>query len=158
MRTRRASRAKILKESGFLPFETRALSKVPFSVPYVRPLIKARMKAHLAYIAKGNTEAQWHKFIRQEYRDHDWMQAGVYDPWQMLRDREHRYRAKYPDYESPWESKRVKRSSAEFERKVANTIIKQKEQWLKDLDQSIAKATGERRRQLEAQRANLMAS
>lgn len=155
---REVYRAKIMKAAGFLPFEYRELRKVPFSVPYMRPLIKARLKQHLAYIAEGNTEKQWHKFIRQEYRNHDWMQNGIYDVWQMLRDREHRYRARHPDYESPWESKRVKRSSADFERKFGNTIEKQRKQWLKELDQNIAKATGDRRQALEAQRTNLLAS
>lgn len=97
----RTHRIKVMHDSGFMKFEARQLSKVPFNVPYMKPMIRERLKEHTEFLATGKTEIAWVRFIWKRYRANGWKTA-----FDMLRATEHRYRDKHPEYESPWERKR----------------------------------------------------
>lgn len=111
LKTKRMRRFKRLDSVGFVPFEARLLSKVPFTVPYMGTLIRAR---HIRYTwakKKGLSERQYIKAIRQLYLANDWIKVDKAgrrrgDPWQLLRQFEDRYREKHPEYQSPGEKRR----------------------------------------------------
>ena len=110
-RTRRQHRYQILRLAGMLPFEARELSRVPFKVPYMDALIRERHKRYEVALAKKMSRAEYERQIKTMYFDGKWRKRTrtgriVYDTWAMLRDFEDKYRAKHPDYESPWEKRR----------------------------------------------------
>lgn len=79
-------------------------------------------------IAEGITKAEWLRRVKGLYDKNKWLRAGIErierDPWKMLRDYGDRWRARQPQYESPWE-KRGRRWQ-DFQRRVERTIEKQK--------------------------------
>lgn len=110
-RTRRQNRYKVLRASGFLPFEAKELSRVAFRVPYMDVMIKERYKRYKAALDRKLSRAEYERQIKTMYFDSKWRRRTrtgrfKYDPWAMLRDFEHTYRAKFPDYQSPWERRR----------------------------------------------------
>ena len=128
-RTRRQKRYVYLRNAGFLPFEARALSKVPYrSVPYFRELIDSRRRLLVGKTTKLARE----KAIKDLYEENKWYKAGkrfgkvlsVADPWKMLRDYEDIWRSKQPEYSSPWQ-KRKKRWDS-FVGKYERTINRQR--------------------------------
>ena len=130
MRTRRQNRYIKLRSVGFLPFESRALSKVPFKIcPYMRQLIKDRQMDFRQTKREGATQAQWENRIKDQYKRERWLRPDkkgklVADPWTMLRDYEDRWRAKEPEYTSPWEKKW--RNWRDFLGKIERTMQKQR--------------------------------
>lgn len=126
-KTRRQRRYDILRKSGFLPFEARTMSRVPFRVPYMDVMIKERFKGFDEALAKGVSRTGWEKIIKNFYIGNNWRKRTrlgrmKYDPWQMLRDFESKFRAKHPEYESPWEKRR--RSWRDFVNKLEKTYQK----------------------------------
>ena len=126
-KTRRQRRYDILRIAGFLPFEARELSRVPFKVPYMDVLIKERYKRFQEVTRAKWSWAGYERLIRAEYRDKNWQRqarAGRVrdDVWAMLRAFEHAYRAKHPDYESPWQKRR--RGWRKFLRQVEDEYLK----------------------------------
>jgi len=111
-RTRRQSRYAKLRESGFLPFEANEISKVPIKpVPYMKQLISERRQLQRAAKKSKLTTKQYENQIKQMYKDKQWTRKETgwerfYDPWAMLRQYENDYRAKVPQYESPWRKRR----------------------------------------------------
>ncbi len=111
LKTKRMRRYLKLVDAGFMPFEARGLSRIPFTVPYMGGLLRAR---HIRYTwarKKGLTDRQYAKAIRQLYLANDWIKldkAGRRrgDPWKLLREFEDRYREKHPEYQSPGEKRR----------------------------------------------------
>ena len=131
LKTRRYSRYSQLRQgNAFLPFEARPLSKVPFAIcPYMRQLIEERRNEAKKAERQGLTDAQWEKKIRDEYKKQGWLsldRAGRIkaDPWKMLRDYEDRWRAKQPEYTSPWEARM--RKWKDFYTKLERTMQKQR--------------------------------
>jgi len=106
--TRRQKRYELLHRAGFIRFECRALSFVPLTVPYMLPLLRARLKLWQELRAQGMTASQYYGHILHLYREKGWRKrlkiSGKLrvDAWMMLRDFEERYKAKFPLYESPW--------------------------------------------------------
>jgi len=128
-RTRRQARYLRLRNSGFLPFEARALSRVPTKIcPYMRQLIVERLEYLRAAQESGATKTQYEDKVKRLYKDEKWLRAGKIrvdaDPWKMLRDYEERWRVKNPQYTSPWEKKW--RDWQDFQRKLENTMRKQR--------------------------------
>lgn len=109
-RTRRQIRYNKLIQAHLLPFEAKELARVPLTVPYMLPLMKARLERWQELTAQGMLPRQFQHLIRREYKANDWtIQKGkrLYaEPWKMLRDFEDRYKAKNPDYESPYMRRR----------------------------------------------------
>ena len=130
IKTRRQRRYELMRKAYLLPFEARPLSlTVPLNVPYVRQLLMDR--ANDARVAKerGVTRAQFEEKIKGEYRREGWLKknrAGeiVADPWKMLRAFEDRFRARNPEYESPWEprGKKLRDFIAKIERTRARQM------------------------------------
>lgn len=128
-KTRRQSRYLLLRSAGLLPYEARPLSKVPLkSTPYMRALVKERQgeyrQAAKAKVGLRGYEAQ----IKDKYDKAGWLTAGKWrirrDPWKMLRDYEDKWRAKNPQYTSPWEKRW--RDWKGFVDKAERTIARQK--------------------------------
>lgn len=128
---RRQKRYSILRDAGFQPFEARPLSRVPMKVaPYVREMIRDRQKMKQKAIAEGASRAEWERRIKALYADNRWFRLGKRriesDPWRMLRDYEDRWRAKRPQYDSPWQKRQ--RNWRQYTRKYERTIAKQRTQ------------------------------
>ena len=130
LKTRRYSRYKRLRLNGFLPFEARPLSRVPFKIcPYMRQLIADRRAEANKAIKGGLTKKEYEQQIKDKYKGNKWQKLNrvgkvVADPWRMLRDYEDRWRAKQPDYSSPWEARM--RKWRDFIDKIERTMQKQK--------------------------------
>ena len=129
MRTRRQNRYSKMRNAGFLPFEARPLSKVPFKIcPYMRQLIRERQMDFRQAKREGMSQARWEATIKDRYQRERWLRAGKRrieaDPWKMLRDYEDRWRAKEPEYTSPWEVKW--RNWKDFLGKIEHTMKKQR--------------------------------
>ena len=130
LKTRRQNRYTKLRNAGFLPFEARPLSKVPFKTcPYMRQLIRERREEARQAIKEGLSRRQWEDFIKARYGKNNWTsytRTGKVkaDPWKMLREYEDRWRNRQPDYTSPWEDKY--RKWRDFIVKIERTMAKQK--------------------------------
>ena len=121
-KTRRQARYDTLRKAGFLKFEARDLSRVPFNIPYMRPLIKQRADQYNKAVDDEWTIGQWEKAINKRYHDNQWLDSkGKPSAWALLRDFEHKYRAKYPQYDSPWQKRKSRmRNFIKFtEKKIA---------------------------------------
>ena len=157
-RTRRQNRYLLLRNSGFLPYEAQTLSKVPLKVPYMDILIKERFKFKKQAIKDGWTKTKYELRIKDEYRVKGWTKKNrlgklVADPWAMFRANEDVYKSKYPSYNSPWVKRQ--KSFRDFVSIVEKAVKGHYQTWIAELDQSIAKATGKRKAQLEQQKKNL---
>lgn len=124
-RPRRQARYIRLKMIGFLPFEAYALSKVSPKVPYFRLMFDDRKGAYRTAKGFKFSKREWTATIADMYKDRGY---GGYiflrwksDVWAYLRSWEERYRERYPDYTSPWQKKKRKRTDfiAKFERGAA---------------------------------------
>lgn len=128
-KTRRQNRYSQMRRAGFLPFEARPLSKVPFAIcPYLRRLIREREGELGKARRQGATQRQWEDHIKGRYAANRWLRAGKKkieaDPWRMLRDYEDKWKAKQPQYTSPWQKRW--RNWKDFLAKAERTIAKQK--------------------------------
>ena len=109
-KTRRQQRSLALKDAHFLPFERIALSKINFSVPYMKPLIKKRNSDYDQFIADGGRDSKWGATMRKRYKDNGWYKVG--GGWnrtvafRMLKSVEKEWKYKHPAYDSPWEKRR----------------------------------------------------
>lgn len=115
LKTRRQRRYEVLKNMGFRPFEARQLSKIPFNVPYMDVLMKERFNLYKQAIEEEWSKKDWRDFITGLYKRENWFEVRHpkrYSAFAMLREFEHRYRAKHPEYESPW--KKRKRAMKDF--------------------------------------------
>jgi hypothetical protein len=126
-RTRRQHRYLILRDTGFLPFEAKELSKIPFKVPYIDAMIKERYSYLKTAAKQKSTKKNWEKMIKDFYVDRGFTKKNkqnrtILDPWQMMRDFEFKYKNKHPEYESPWEKRRKKWK--DFVKKIENTYSK----------------------------------
>ena len=128
MKTRRQSRYKRLREGGFCAFESSELSRMPLSIPYWKAMRKTRKERLVKYLlTEKASRYKFEKMIRQEYIDRKWLKrtkAGsvMASPWLMLKDFEARFKAKFPDYESPWEKRR--KAWKDFRAKLEATYAK----------------------------------
>ena len=129
LKTRRHNRYQALRNAGFLPFEARPLSRVPSTVPYFRQLVADRLNDVRVAKKAGVTLKQYEDKIKGQYGREGWLKrnrAGkiVADPWKMLRAFEGRYRARQPEYESPWEKRY--RNLRDFIIKIERTMQRQR--------------------------------
>ena len=113
LRKMRQARYVSRRRNGFLPFEARALSRVPARVPYMPQLIATRASLRAHAQREGWSQIRYKTAIKEQYRRKGWRKlnrAGmiVNDPWRMLRDYEDRYKSKHPEYTSPWLKKQKK--------------------------------------------------
>lgn len=128
-KTRRQTRYMLLRNSGFLKGEARPLSKVPLkTTPYMRSLVAERKAEYKKAVAAKMSQTAYEDKIKEKYDKNRWLTAGKVrikrDPWKMLRDYEDRWRARNPQYTSPWE-KRWKTWRG-FVKKAERTIARQK--------------------------------
>ena len=126
-KTRRQYRYEQIRKVGFTKRESYILSKVPFRVPYMDKLMKQRFKLATEAFKKGLSRPAFEKQIVERYRNNGWIattRAGrkLIDVWAMLRDFAAKYKAKHPEYDSPWEKRQ--RDFKNFMRKVDKTILK----------------------------------
>ena len=122
-KTRRQKRYESLRKTGFAKFEAQALSKVPFAVPYMKDLIKSRLKEYKVAFKENWTLKRWEGTIKDKYQEGKWLDSkGRLSAWSMLRDYESQYRAKHPQYDSPWKKKRkdFRDFISTFEKKIAD--------------------------------------
>jgi hypothetical protein len=114
----------------FLPFEARVLSRVPINrVPYMRMVIRERQDMYRKAVAMGTTQKKWEDQIRELYQVSNWLKknrAGkvMADPWKMFRDHGEKYKARHPEYDSPWE--KSQKDWRDFQKKVERTLAKQR--------------------------------
>ncbi len=129
-RTRREARYVKLRQAGFLRFEARPLSKVlPRICPYFMDMIKGRRDMKGRAQKMGATEKQFEAQIKELYKTNGWLKRNrvgkiVADPWRMFRDAEDLWKAKFPQYDSPW-MKRWK-DWRNFQKKIERTLAKQR--------------------------------
>jgi len=106
-KTRRQRRYELLRRAGFLKFEARDLSRVPLKVPYMAGIIKEHKKHYKQAIKEEWTLKAWENHYKKLYKDNDWLDSkSKLSAWSMLREYEHDYRQKHPQYDSPWQKKR----------------------------------------------------
>ena len=126
-KTRRQRRYDTLRKAGFLKFESRDLSRVPFKIPYIKPLVKARAEEYKRAVKEEWTIGRWEDLYKKRYKDNNWLDSkGRPSPWAMLRDYEHDYRVKHPNYDSPWEKRRgaMRDFIKVFEKKLAELPVR----------------------------------
>lgn len=119
-----------LERSGlFLRIEAASLSFVPFNVPYYKQLIRDRQATFRQAQKEGQTSEQYEQGIIKDYIAHGWLRhkrgKDVPDTFKLLRAYEDRYRDRQPQYESPWQKKPRRISSADFQSKVGRTLQRQ---------------------------------
>ena len=107
-RTKRQNRYYYLLEHGFARFEAKTLSARPLKLPYMREMIKDRMK-----IVKQSNKENWSQkklkaVIYQMYDAKGWKMAkgkgknaNRNSAWAMSHYYEELHQAKHPDYKSP---------------------------------------------------------
>lgn len=127
-----------LRAAGFLKEEiiaatrtTRTLSSgkmiktepLSLSVPYVKYMIKERARGYRLARKQGLGRNQYIEMIKEHiYSDLDMLnEVGEIDFWQLLRREEERWKAAYPEYESPG-NKTKKRSTHDFVNKYAKGL------------------------------------
>lgn len=116
-----------MRDSGFIRIEAQYLSVIPFYVPYILPMIRARRKDFQRALDRDWSRDRFETSIRRMYVERGWTfrtkWRRVYpQPWDMLREWEQKYRDKHPDYSSPWEP-RLRRMRKSM-RKIEATIEK----------------------------------
>ena len=112
-RKRREARYTRLRDIGFLPFEARTISSVSRKTPYLSQMMATRASLLAKTRKEGWSKVRYNTYIKERYRAKGWQKrnrAGnlIYDPWQMWRAYEDRYKSKHPEYESPWVKKQQK--------------------------------------------------
>jgi len=108
-RARRQSRYAYLRSIGFLKVEAYSLSRVPLGIPYMRQLARDRIR-----FTKIADDLKWSGARRFDELRKFYRSRGLKDPkrmtfkdiWDFLRQYEHAYRNKHPEYTSPWEKRR----------------------------------------------------
>lgn len=108
-KTKRQARYEILIKSGFLRFEARTFSAMPLKVPYIDVMLKQRRKELEEAREQKLSRQEFEKQIKQRYIDNDWFEVkhpNRYSPHAMLREFEHSYKQKHPEYESPWKKRK----------------------------------------------------
>jgi len=128
-KSRRQNRYEKLRDSGFLPFEAKALSKVPPQTPYMKDMIIERIKTVKEYRAEGKNNAFIKNQLKQYYVANDFLKhktgkRATLDPWKMLRSWEDRFKNKTPEYTSPWQKRR--KSWVDYTGKAERTLAKRK--------------------------------
>lgn len=114
---------KLTKSGLFTPEECIDFANVPFQTQYFRSILTDRRKLR---VRCTKADASFSNAISQLYNVRRWYKNGKPDPFMMLRHYEDLYKARYPDYESPWERKPKRHfSSAQFAWKVRNTLAGQ---------------------------------
>lgn len=96
IRTRR-----LIKE-GFLPFEIEELKNIPLSTPYMKSMRRARATMLRNSVKAGDSKQTFISKVERMYVDMGYLhpESNDFDVWQLLRDYEDRYRARFPDYHS----------------------------------------------------------
>ena len=128
-RTRREARYLKLRQHGFLRFEARALSKVSTRVcPYLRNMMKERLGLMRESQKLGRTLRQYEDSIKELYQTNKWLTRNrvgriVADPWRMFREQEDKFKAKFPQYTSPWQKRW--RDWRQFQAKIEKTMRRQ---------------------------------
>jgi len=154
-KSRRQARYSFLRQSGFLRFEARDLSRIPLKVPYMRRIVVERRKEVRKAQRQDMSVFQWEKMIKKSYVANSWVKSyrrgkGVYSVWKMVQAQEREYKNKHPEYESPWEKRR--KGFKDFQDKFERTYKKERD----ELNQQITRAIGDKDyhlvRELEAQR------
>ena len=121
-----------LRTAGFAEFEAEALKIVPIkSTPYWKAMIRQRNQEYSDWRRAGKTEAAWLQHIIETYRRNswfkrDWAGTPLADPFAMLRQAEDAHKARFPAYNSPWQKRSRRLSSAEFREKARRTIKDQR--------------------------------
>lgn len=129
-KTRREKRYNRLRANYLLPFEANPLSRVPEKVcPYIKGLMRDRYKLFLRAKALGTAKEVFARQVKELYRIKGWTKKDRLgrlrcDVWKMFREFEEKYKAKFPEYDSPW-MKRVR--NWRFARaKIEHTMAKQR--------------------------------
>jgi hypothetical protein len=124
-RTRRQNRYVALRKYGFLKFEAKDLSKVPFKTPYMKPFIKERINLRKTATRQKIGDKEYEATIKELYDIKKWFdRKGNRDVWKMLQEFEEKYKKKHPEYQSPWQKKR--KHWKDFVNKVERTLAKDK--------------------------------
>ena len=133
LKTRRMMRFQALRKLQFMKFEAFALSKVsPAITPYFREMMKERAELAAKAFKMGKTEREFEAQIKELYRINNWIKRDrkgrrIADPWKMFRSFEDKFKAKRPEYTSPWQKrqKNLRDFIAKYERsiKLARGIV-----------------------------------
>jgi len=109
---------------GFLGYEVASFDRIPFTVPYFRDMCRQRNKEFRAWLKARKLVSQWMRHIKIRYEQKGWMKGKAPDPFKMLRHFEDDYKARFPEYDSPWQKRpKVRR---DFMARINRTIAKQR--------------------------------
>jgi len=117
-------------KNGMLDFEAAVLASIPEDVPYIKHMTDDRMALLRRALQQGLTDEQYQSLVKQQYIDRGFFKPAEgavrarLDPYAMLRHYEDAYKARHPEWESPW--KKRQRSWGRFRTKASRTI---EEQW-----------------------------
>lgn len=156
----RENRYNYLIQAGFLKAEARELShtsKAGMKAPYFRAFINSRRSLKLNAIRYGWAVDKYRQAVKQLYVDKGAIKRDAWgrvyaDPFKLLRWYEDRSPIPKDEYTSPWRKKIEIKSGTK--RKI-NTVTRRAMlvQWIKEVNENIAKTTSEfRRKQLTEQR------
>lgn len=159
----REGRSQFLIRAGFLRGEARELShtsRAGLHAPYFQGMINARRSLKLNAIRWGWSEERYRQTIKQLYQDRGAIRYDAWgraygDYWKMLRWYEDRSPIPKDEYTSPWRKKIERKSTAkrQIKRTTRRSMLVQ---WIKELDDKIAKAQNEfRKKKLTEQRDRL---
>jgi len=160
-RTRLERRYEYLREHGFLPFEARRLATVrKQSAPYLEAMVKGRANTYRAALKNNWTKTQYRNHIYKQYAKQGWAiktpagKMSVKSVWNLLRAQEDRYRAKFPEWESP--SRKKGHGSRDFVKGVEEKVKGDFRSWADRLKEREGRAkTDKQRAKISRQRQNL---
>jgi hypothetical protein len=100
-------------------------------VPYLSELLKERKEMAKTAMRTKTGRTNFEVQIKELYKLNGWVtktRTGktVADPWAMLRHWEDKWRARYPQYESPWQKRQ--KNWRDFLPKIERTMQKQQGQ------------------------------
>lgn len=114
-------------------FSKQAWKGVPYWKQFVQDRQGSLRKAVRMGRASGDSDTQtvtdYIKGVKLIYKGKGWLKRVrgriKLDVWKMLRDYEDKYRARKPQYESPWQKRQRRMSSEDFHAKAERTMQRQ---------------------------------
>ena len=111
-KTQRQRRYALVRDSGFSKPEAAELSKMTMAqlnTPYIKRMIAERSRLYSKAMAAELSEAEFHRRmkLKSHAKGHTKQRNGkrVPDIWAQLRDYEDDYKAKHPNWKSPFVKK-----------------------------------------------------
>ena len=106
-----ASYASWRDKKGFIEEEAEVFFRLPPETPYLASMVRGRAKLHNEKRKKKWSDQKYRDEVIDLYRKNKWLKRTrtgklVIQPYALLKDHEHRYKARHRDYRSPGEQRR----------------------------------------------------